>query len=345
MSYIIASLEGEYDKYIALGEVLEVICCLSKNTAFYTTNYLEHHNFIDQVQAYYIDSGNGEISLIDNSKEIIIELFQDIRNVAPFSTITRDLPRDLSSSLSDIYFIDDDLNRMGLLQKFGAHNFTNELDVNSSVYKLYQAEKDVVIDKLYDFASKQLNVANELLPISQVPELIGRFHHHFIICNNELSLVSVDKLVECKTLLEPKTINSKLHLVKNNYLQGGLLINQRLIDAQEQAATPAIGVTSNHESEQRIAELEKQLKQAHADNDLLRKKLDSNKEIQPNSQAAVARLLNVLFYKADYDITAHQGTTNTKIQKLSKEMGTPVGEKFISKWIKIVNSEKMGDEG
>lgn len=96
---------------------------------------------------------------------------------------------------------------------------------------------------------------------------------------------------------------------------------------------------------QKIAELEKQLSKAHADNDLLRKKLDSNKELEPNSQAAIARLLNVLFYKADYDITAHQGTTNTKIQKLSKEMGTPVGEKFISKWIKIVNSEKMGDEG
>lgn len=111
--------------------------------------------------------------------------------------------------------------------------------------------------------------------------------------------------------------------------------------SQAQTTQPA----QDKELHKKIAELEKQLKQAHADNDLLRKKLDSNKEIQPNSQAAVARLLNVLFYKADYDITAHQGTTNTKIQKLSKEMGTPVGEKFISKWIKIVNSEKMGDEG
>ena len=113
-----------------------------------------------------------------------------------------------------------------------------------------------------------------------------------------------------------------------------------LIDNQElQADSDELADTQS-----KIAELEKQLSKAHTDNDLLRKKVDSNKELEPNSQAAVARLLNVLFYKADYDITAHQGTTNTKIQKLSKEMGTPVGEKFISKWIKIVNNEKIVDE-
>ncbi|WP_296172890.1 hypothetical protein [Psychrobacter sp. UBA2769] len=333
MSFIIASLEGDYDKYIALSEVLEVICCLSKNTVFYATNYLEHHNFIEQVQAYYIDTGCGEISLIDNAKEVMTELFQDIRDIAPCSTITRDLPRELGCSLSDIYFIDDELNKLELLQKFGAHEFTNELDVNSSIYKLYQAEKDVVIEMLNDFVSSQLNINNELLPINQVPELIARFFHHFIIWNDELRLISTDELVESKSQLIAKTINSKLHLVKKDAVQ-----------VDEQSRQQVTASTKGDESQAKIAELEKQLKQAHADNDLLRKKLDSNKELQPNSQAAVARLLNVLFYKADYDITAHQGTTNTKIQKLSKEMGMPVGEKFISKWIKIVNNEKIVDE-
>lgn len=333
MSFIIASLEGDYDKYIALSEVLEVICCLSKNTVFYATNYLEHHNFIEQVQAYYIDTGCGEISLIDNAKEVMTELFQDIRDIAPCSTITRDLPRELGCSLSDIYFIDDELNKLELLQKFGAHKFTNELDVNSSIYKLYQAEKDVVIEMLNDFVSSQLNINNELLPINQVPELIARFFHHFIIWNDELRLISTDELVESKSQLIAKTINSKLHLVKKDAVQ-----------VDEQSRQQVTASTKGDESQAKIAELEKQLKQAHADNDLLRKKLDSNKELQPNSQAAVARLLNVLFYKADYDITAHQGTTNTKIQKLSKEMGMPVGEKFISKWIKIVNNEKIVDE-
>lgn len=332
MSFIIASLEGDYDKYIALGEVLEVICCLSKNTAFYATNYLEHHNFIDQVQAYYIDAGCGKISLIDNAKEVMTELFQDIRDIAPCTTITRNLPRELGCSLDDIYFIDDELNKLELLQKFGAHKFTNELDVNSSVYKLYQTEKDVVIEMLNDFVSSQLNINNELLPINQVPELIARFFHHFIIWNNELRLISTDELVASKSQLIAKIINSKLHLVKKEAVQVG--------EGSRQQVTAS---TKSDESQAKIAELEKQLKQAHTDNDLLKKKVDSSKGIEPNSQAAIARLLNVLFYKADYDITAHQGTTNTKIQKLSKEMGTPVGEKFISKWIKIVNSEKMGD--
>lgn len=173
------------------------------------------------------------------------------------------------------------------------------------------------------------------------------------IKNNEL-MINDDKILAA---------DLKEYLGKNGYFFKGFndfmaiepaqpLINNKPIEVdssnltatQEHAATPAIGITSNHESEERIAELEKQLKQAHADNDLLRKELDRHKELQPNSKAAVARLLNVLFYKADYDITAHQGTTNTKIQKLSKEMGMPVGEKFISKWIKIVNNEKIVDE-
>lgn len=173
------------------------------------------------------------------------------------------------------------------------------------------------------------------------------------IKNNEL-MINDDKILAA---------DLKEYLGKNGYFFKGFndfmaiepaqpLINNKPIEVdssnltatQEHAATPAIGIASNHESEERIAELEKQLKQAHADNDLLRKELDRHKELQPNSKAAVARLLNVLFYKADYDITAHQGTTNTKIQKLSKEMGMPVGEKFISKWIKIVNNEKIVDE-
>lgn len=137
--------------------------------------------------------------------------------------------------------------------------------------------------------------------------------------------------IEASTALQYKIENAKL---KNQ------------IDALNKIQPSEIANDDNLTGQlyQQIAELEKQLSKAHTDNDLLRKKVDSNKELEPNSQAAIARLLNVLFYKADYDITAHQGTTNAKIQKQSKETGTPVGEKFISKWIKIVNSEKMGDE-
>lgn len=125
------------------------------------------------------------------------------------------------------------------------------------------------------------------------------------------------------------------------------ILGQLPVNTGQYITAPAMNAApyqDNSQNNQRIAELEKQLAQANADNALLRKKIDDDKELQPNSQAAVSRLLNVLFYKADYDIKAHQGTTNTKIQQLSKEMGMPVGEKFISKWIKIVNEAKLNDK-
>lgn len=232
MSYIIASEEGDYDKYISLSEVLEVICCLSEYTAFYATNYLEHHNFLDKIQAYYIDSNSGKISPIHNAKEIIMELFQYIREIAPTSNITRDLPNELGSSLCDINFIDDELNNLELLQKFGDHHFTNELDINSSVYKLYQNEKDVVIEMLNEFALKQLEINSELIPVNQIPELIGRFFHNFIICNDELRLISTTEFMKYESLLEPKTVNTKLHLIKKPTVNCDQQLIQELAEAQ-----------------------------------------------------------------------------------------------------------------
>jgi len=232
VSYIIASEEGDYDKYISLSEVLEVICCLSEYTAFYATNYLEHHNFLDKIQAYYIDSNSGKISPIHNAKEIIIELFQDIREIAPTSNITRDLPNDLGSSLCDINFVNDELNNLELLQKFGDHHFTNELDVNSSVYKLYQNEKDVVIEMLNEFALKQPEINSELIPVSQIPELIGRFFHNFIICNDELRLISTTEFMKYESLLEPKTVNTKLHLIKKPAVNCDQQLIQELAESQ-----------------------------------------------------------------------------------------------------------------
>lgn len=182
---------------------------------------------------------------------------------------------------------------------------------------------DVDVGRLSDYDHYYWNI-DELLSLECI-SAINLDREAFDACYDAM-------FIEASTALQYKIENAKL---KNQI---------DVLNKRECNDTPN-NERLTGEPYQQIDELEKQLEQAKADNDLLRKKLDSNKELQPNSQAAVARLLSVLFYKADYDITAHQGTTNTKIQKLSKEMGMPVGEKFISKWIKIVNSEKLSDEG
>lgn len=92
--------------------------------------------------------------------------------------------------------------------------------------------------------------------------------------------------------------------------------------------------------QQRIAELESQLAQAQADNAKLSRQqstpADEDKELLPNSQAAVTRLLNVLFHKAELEVKAHKGTTNEIIVKLSESLNTKVAENTVGHWIKRV---------
>lgn len=98
--------------------------------------------------------------------------------------------------------------------------------------------------------------------------------------------------------------------------------------------------------QQRIAELESQLAQAHADNAKLRQQNSTpaaDKELTHKSQEAVTRLLNALFHKADLNIEAHDGTTNKNIYEYSRHpsIDTPITKVFISDWIKRVQQLRL----
>lgn len=97
------------------------------------------------------------------------------------------------------------------------------------------------------------------------------------------------------------------------------------------------------ELQAKIAELEKQLEQAQADNDLLRKKVEDNKELEPSSTAAVTRLLNILFYKLDYDVSAHSGTLNKQLIEYSKHpsINTKISKGFLTPWLKRVQQLRI----
>lgn len=115
--------------------------------------------------------------------------------------------------------------------------------------------------------------------------------------------------------------------------------------------------TNNEKAQAKIAELKKQLEQAisdndnikkqleqaHADNDLLRKEIEDNKELEPSSIAAVTRLLNVLFYKADYEISAHSGTLNKQLIEYSKHpsVNTSISKGFLTPWLKRVQQLRI----
>ena len=124
------------------------------------------------------------------------------------------------------------------------------------------------------------------------------------------------------------------------------ILEQLPVNAGQHIAAPAMTAApyqNNSQDNQRIAELTKQLEQAHADNDLLRKKLDDHKELQPSSTAAVTRLLNVLFYKLDYDVSAHSGTLNKQLIEYSKHpsVNTSISKGFLVQWLKRVQQLRI----
>nr|WP_181717001.1 hypothetical protein [Psychrobacter sp.]QJS05571.1 hypothetical protein [Psychrobacter sp.] len=127
------------------------------------------------------------------------------------------------------------------------------------------------------------------------------------------------------------------------------ILEQLPVNTGQNIAAPAMTAApyqNNNHDDQRIAELTKQLEQAHADNDLLRKKLDDHKELQPSSTAAVTRLLNVLFYKLDYDVSAHSGTLNKQLIEYSKHpsVNAKISKGFLVPWLKRVQQLRIEAE-
>lgn len=87
-----------------------------------------------------------------------------------------------------------------------------------------------------------------------------------------------------------------------------------------------------------ITDLKNQLAQAKAE---LATTPADEADLNPKTLSAVTRLLNVLFYKAQLDITAHQGTTNKNIVSSSINLNAKITEKPVSHWIKQVQQLRI----
>ena len=124
-----------------------------------------------------------------------------------------------------------------------------------------------------------------------------------------------------KSLLEVKSLNSHC-----TYLERSLEQSKRKAELDQ------------HIAEKKILDLESQLAQANA---ALTDKPADEIELNPKTQTAVTCLLNVLFHKAEMDITAHKGTTNKNIVNLSKSLNARITEKPVSHWIKQVQQLRI----
>ena len=93
------------------------------------------------------------------------------------------------------------------------------------------------------------------------------------------------------------------------------------------------------DKDQKISELEERL--AKTEIELANQTVNADEELHPKTLKAVTCILNVLFHKAQLDITAHQGTTNARIVSSSKDLNAKITKKPVSYWIKQVQQLRI----
>lgn len=131
-------------------------------------------------------------------------------------------------------------------------------------------------------------------------------------------------------------VNTPDEMIKR--IQGLLKVirdkDSKISELEKQTNTP-------NSAQDKIDELEHQLAQAKAE---LADNPADEVELNPKTQTAVTRLLNVLFHKARLDITAHKGTTNKNIVNSSISLNAKITEKPVSHWIKQVQQLRIDTE-
>lgn len=162
-------------------------------------------------------------------------------------------------------------------------------------------------------------------------------------CSNYINVINCT--------IEPYHVEGKQEIIENNILYyrkvkddfsitfHDLLYPKLDLDnlfSQTEADTDTI-----EKLKEQIADLENQLAQAKAK---LADKPADEVELNPKTQTAVTRLLNVLFHKAQLDITAHKGTTNKSIVSSSISLNAKITEKPVSHWIKQVQQLRIDTE-
>lgn len=338
MDYVIALEEGKFDKYICLSNIIDILCLVSTEcTSYYIASYLKYHKFHTKAKAYYIDVSSAEVLPIYNQSEIITSLFEDIKNAPLTLNTIREMPIELAGRLGDIYFISDELTNLDVFEKFGYPDFTDMQMMDKLLNENYANEQVIVRKRLHDLAlNSQVKIdKNGLISINEIPELISRFFYQFIIRFDSLVLLSIDDFTPKKNQFISTFDNGKLQLFEKS--------NEDDIDIEQNE----------------VKALREKVKRLAAENEILKAKLNDELnqtkaevaddtadevELNPKTQTAVTRLLNVLFHKARLDITAHKGTTNKNIVNSSISLNAKITEKPVSHWIKQVQQLRIDTE-
>ncbi len=371
--------EGE--KYIPATTLLTLIGFITDKPVKTVASYLRKTDFNQKVSSYYhlMDKKSyskdmhKEAHGFDlNTKELLAECYHHFGFSEKYMTFKQAHELDF-----DFYYLKDELQDIDCLKdlnidfslEWEAERAQSEWDdevekpifrLTDSIYlKTSDDEKVNGIKGLGFFRDNLIkydsySVVNAACLLSgDSPTEIHKFQDHLEFVQVFSEYLSFKLMIELAIKNGELTINDdkilaadlKEYLGKNGYFFKGFNDFMAIEPAKSLLGNQEPQADSNElaDTQSKIAELEKQLSKAHADNDLLRKSIEDNKELEPNSIASVTCLLNVLFYKSGYDIKSHSGTTNAQIISYSNrpDVNTPISKGFLTPWIKRVQQLRI----
>lgn len=195
-----------------------------------------------------------------------------------------------------------------------------EHDNDSDELAFYQG-----LPKEYD----TLRAENEKIK-AQYQELWNKKERPEAFFNIQKNLYEGDRqrLNECKDKLDKLSVDYKYLESQHDYYKRNYESKKKNTDLIQQIA------------EKRISELENQLAQAKAE---LAGKPSEDKELKPNSQSGVARMLYAILMEHNYDLSPPmgKGLANDLIVNASQVQGTPVTKNFVAEWLKRANQAKI----
>jgi len=317
VSYFFSDVPKGYDTHIDLATFLEILISISEYPICSAIEFLQYHEFQNKIQFYYLESISYKPIELVGGGDIVRSILCEIDSNYPLTTrILTELPSYIMDKICNIYFNPIELNELDFLSKLD-FDFTDQrriLDLGMHDYTIQGRLIDEKLSNLVlQFGIVDKNIKPIQLPIDEIKTLVTYFHHQFVIKNNNLELVNQDVFSSIKNELtftnpEPKTDVYHQHIA---------------------------------ELESKIADLENQLAQAKAE---LADKPADEVELNPKTKTSATRIMNVLFHKAQLDITAHQGTTNKTIVNLSKSLNATITEKPVIFWIKEVQQLRIDTE-
>lgn len=223
-------------------------------------------------------------------------------------------------------------------------NLEHSVDQNRLIETIIQLVRN---DKLHpvfyysgsmDFLEKKVitrksgRLVNHEIVSTDIAYDMSRSGHYFVndktfnklIENNYSNYINI---IDC--IVEPYRVEGKQEIFENNILDYreikddlSIIFHDLLypkLDLAKLFNQTEVKVDTEviEKLREQVANLEKQLEQAHTDNDLLRKKLDDHKELQPNSQVEIDELKEKLNNKADApaNIEVIKGIAKLNIEK------------------------------